>query len=208
MAKQTAAQIDKTQEDVPTQFREAIRISDDGSVAFVTFAIPRKFPVAIRKSDTIEIDVAKIAGASRLLAVWQYGIGRKMRDGALTRMSEKDSEGNVTERQLTESEKHDHAIAHAEMRREWLYGEREQQTRGGVDAETQECRRAIVSYMTSTLGYTAKSVPSTVARALSVTDLSQAAKSEGMAEKAVNALIKRGRAVAALRDEEIEIDLD
>jgi len=131
-----------------------------------------------------------------------------MRDGALTRMSEKDAEGNVTERALTEDEKHQHAISHAEMRREWLYGEREQQTRGGVSAETQECRRAIVSYMVATLGYTAKSVPSTIVKALDNTDLLNSAIAEGVPVKAVKALIVRGLKIAALRDEEIEIDLD
>jgi hypothetical protein len=208
MAKKTAAQVNQEQSLIPLQHREAMRVSEDGKHTFVTFSLPRYLTILIRKTDTVEIDTAKIDGASRLLSVFLYGVGRKMRDGALTRMVEKDSAGNVTERKLSDAEKRSHAMSHAEMRREWLYGEREQQTRGGVDAETQECRAAVVSYMCNTLGYTAKSVPSTIAKALSVADVEQGAKQEGVPAKAVKALIKKGRAIAELRSEDIEIDLD
>lgn len=208
MAKKTAAQIDTEQRDIPTQFREALRVSEDGTQVFVTFSLPCIITESIRKNDAIEIDVRRIAGASRLSSVFRYGLGRKMRDGAPVKESVKDSDGNVIERKFTEKEKREYAIAHAEMRREWLYGEREQQTRGGVDAETQECRGAVVRFCCNKLGMTAKSVPSEIARAQNVADLMIAAKQNGVPPKALQALIKRGRAIAEMRSEEIEIDLD
>ncbi len=208
MAKKTAAQVGAEQRDIPEQFRANMRASEDGKQVFVTIPLPRFLEILIRKDFKIVIDVMRIAGVSRLLAVIMYGFGRKMRDGALTRISEKDKSGKVVERRFSEAEKMEHAISHAEMRREWLYGEREQQTRGGVDIETQECRRAVVAFCCSKLGMTAKSVPSEIVKALSVADVEAAAKQAGVPAKAVQALIKRGKAIAEMRSEEIEIDID
>jgi len=207
MAKKTAAQVDTEQRDIPEQHRGNIKRCDDGKHIIVSFMLPLWITVLIRKSVSIDIDVSRIAGASRLIAIFLYGLGRKMRDGAMTRMVEKDEHGNVTERKLTEAEKMEFAISHAEMRREWIYGDREQQTRGGVDAETQECRAAMVQYLCNKMGMTSKSVPSEIAKAQSVSDVMQGAKQAGVPAKAIKALIKRGRAIAELRSEEIDIDI-
>ena len=208
MAKQNAAQVERQQKDIPTQFREALRLSEDGNTVFVTFSIPRILAILIRKSVGIEIDVARIAGAGRLFSVFMYGLGRKLRDGAPTRESVKNEVGEVVDSPLSDEQKMEYAVSHAEIRRDWLYGDREQQTRMGIDAETQECRRAFVQYLCKTTGLTPKSVPSDIARAANISELEAAAKRAGVPAKAIVALIKRGKAIATLRAEEIEIDLE
>ena len=208
MAKKTAAQIDTEQSTIPEQHRANMRVSEDTQSVVVSFTLPRVIAVLIRKHNVIEIDTTMIAGASRLLSVFLYGLGRKMRDCGSPKESYKDKNGDVVERVFTTAEKLEYAMAHAEMRREWLYGEREQQSRGGISVETQECRYAVVGYLCNTLGYTKSSVPSEIAKALTVEDLQHAAKQNGVPAKAVQALIKRGRAIAEMRSEDIEIDLD
>ena len=208
MAKKSASTIQVEQWEVPEQFREAVRISEDGTQVFVTFSLPRFVKIAVRKNSVVEVDRARIAGSSRLSAVYLYGEGRKFRDGAPVKLIEKDAENNVVETPMSDAQKVEFAISHAEMRREWLYGEREQQTRSGVDTETQECRKAVVQYLIGKKIFTAKTLPSAVAKAASVPDIMSAAKENGVSAKALAALIKRGRAIAAIRDEEINFDLD
>ena len=207
MAKKTAAQIDAEQSIIPVHFREALRVSEDGTQVFVTFALPRFIQEPIRKSNTIEIDLARAGGASRLSSVFRYGLGREMRDGGTPKESYKDENGDVVDRVFTKTEKLEYAMAHAEMRREWFYGEREKQARGGVDIETVECRGAVAKFCINKMGMTTKSVPSEIARATSVSDVKIAAKQAGVPAKALQELIKRGLAIAEMRNEEIEYEL-
>lgn len=207
MAKKSAQEVERTQRDIPEAHRAAMRLTDDGGSVIVTFTLPRVIPIAIRKNHTVEIDVSRIAGAARLLSVWLYGLGREMRDGAPTRESVKNAEGEVVDVALSDSQKVEFAISHAEMRRDWLYGDREKQTRGGVSIEIQEMRRAFVSYLCATMGMTAKSVPSDIARATTLAGFVAAGKRAGIPHKASLALTKRAAAIAALRSEEIEIDI-
>lgn len=208
MAKKSAAQVEQAQRDIPEAHRAAMRLTDDGANVIVTFTLPRVIAIAIRKNHSIEIDVSRIAGAARLFSVFMYGLGREMRDGATTRESVKNEAGEVVDRPLSDTQKVDFAISHAEMRRDWLYGDREKQTRGGVDVFVQETRRVFVSYLVKTMGMTAKTVPSDIARATTTLAIYQAAMRAGVSKKASEALAKRANAIARLRADEIEIDIE
>ncbi len=172
--------------------------------------LPRYEEILIRKQTTIKIDRAKIQ-PDRFETTYCYGEGRKCRDGAET----KDAKGKALSAKVAAQAKQllDNAVAHCNSRIEWLYGQREgKASSSSVNTEVRETRKLLVQYACKNITkdgklYTGKSLPSALVSAKTVDAAKAEAKRIGVPSKKITALCKRGTKIAALMDDDTDMNI-
>lgn len=212
MAKQTAKQIKKLQEKIPEAYRPMMRLSEDGTQIFVTLCLDRHGETVLRKTDTRKFDRLEFT-PEQFKFSYYYGEGRRTRDGANT----KDSKGKTLSAKVKKQAAQllEHAIAHCDYRLSVMRGDTIQRTqRSGVSSVTREVLRLFKQFAVKNLDddagkrYTAKSLPSSLLECKTLDEAKAEAKRLGMPDKKIEAQVKRGTAVAALQDDDSEMDLD
>lgn len=206
MAKQNSSATRRIQSPIPEAHRPQVKASDDGEWIFATIKLARYCTHMIRKDTPKIVDRAKIR-PDRFAEAYEYGEGRKLRDGAET----KDEKGNTLSAKVKKQATQllVNALAHADSRIEWLYGLRDgKQKSVTVSTETNECRKRLIKFCIKNLGMTAKSVPSNLVRARSVSEAQTAAKAAGVPEKKVAAITKTAVKLAALIDDDKDMSIE
>lgn len=205
MAKQNSSETSRAQSPIPEAHRPQVKLSDDGEWIFTTIKLARYCTHMIRKDTPKIVDRAKIR-PDRFAEAYEYGEGRKLRDGAET----KDEKGNTLSAKIKKQAAQllVNALAHADSRIEWLYGLREgKQKSVTVSTETNECRKRLIKFCIKNLGMTAKSVPSNLVRARSVIDAMGAAKAAGIPQKKINAITVTAKKLAAIIDDDTDMTI-
>ena len=206
MAKQNSSATNRVQSPIPQAHRPQVKLSDDGQWVFVTMRLARYATHLIRKTEERKIDRAKIR-PDRYEEGYEYGEGRKMRDGAET----KDEKGNTLSAAIKKQATQllVNALAHADSRIEWFYGLRDgKQKSVAVSTETNECRKRLIKFCNKNLGMTAKTIPSNLVKARSVADAQAAAKAAGVPKKKIDAITKTAKKLAALIDDDKDMSIE
>ena len=209
MAKLTAQEIKKNQAAIPEQHRDRMRLSDDGKTLFVTLAVPRYVSVMVRKSATLELDRATVM-PEQFVVSYNYGEGRRCRDGAET----KDSDGNTLDAKTKAgaSALMDRALTHCAVRFEIMQGKRAARaTRSGVNTVVREVLKLFKQFAVKNLAddtdtrYTAKTLPSSLLNCKTLEAAQVEAKRIGIPPKKIVALVKRGTGIASLIDDDSDM---
>ena len=206
MAKQNSNAVRHIQSPIPEGNRAQVKLSDDGEWIFTTIKLARYATHMIRKDTPKKVDRAKIR-PDRFAEAYEYGEGRKLRDGAET----KDEKGNTLSAKIKKQATQllVNALAHADSRIEWLYGLREgKQKSVSVSTETNECRKRLIKFCNKNLGLTAKTMPSNLVRARSVSDAQNAALAAGVPKAKIDAITKTAKKLAALIDDDNDMSID
>ncbi len=211
MPKQHAHQINTIQKSIPENHRDRVRLSDDGETLFVTLSMPRYAEILIRKTETIKIDRTQIT-PEQFNVTYDYGEGRRCRDGAET----KDSEGKTLDAKQPVGAKAlmANALAHCQTRIEIMFGQRAARvSSGGVPTLVREIRKLFVQFAVKNLNaddgkrYTPKTLPSALLTAKNVETAEAEATRIGIPPKKIVALVKRGTTIAGLIDDDTDMTI-
>lgn len=209
---------------VPESFRSFIRVSEDEQTVFLTHSMPRYYHCVVREKIqnrdahvSVDLDLAKVFGPTRLRAIFERGLKKHLIDGARGEYQKKDADGIVQKIKLTFEEAWADAIATMENNVMWLYGLREKQdyTPNSVDPKTASCVDQLVAWAITNCTtdtnkrYTKTSLPKFVSKAKNIEEFRAAAEQLGATEKRIVMWENRADAVcaitAAVEDEDIDV---
>ena len=218
MAKANSSKIKRLQSAVPEANRTQVSVSEDGEWVFFSTRYRRYETHMIRKTHPIKVDRTKVR-PDRHEEAYVYGEGRKLRDGAVTETMRGVKKGGKP-RKLKAKNKEDaaellvNAIAHAEGRQEWLYGQRDGKRKSvTVDTATDMLRIRLIKFATLNLvdsngkPFKASTLPSDLCRAATVADAVKAAKAIGVPKKNLVAMEKKARKTAADLDDDTDMSI-
>lgn len=212
MAKLTAKEIKKNQAIIPEAHRDRMRLSDDGTQLFVTLCLDRFVEIILRKTHTEKADRATFT-PEQFNVSYDYGEGRRCRDGA----DVKDEKGNKLDAKTKTGAAAllARAVAHCAARIETMQGKRAMRaTKSGVSSITREVCKLFKQYAVKNLEaadgkrYTWKTLPSTLLDAKTLDEATAEAKRIGIPDKKIEAHVKRGTKLAALMDDQTDMDID
>jgi hypothetical protein len=212
VAKLTAKQIKSAQERIPEKYRPMMKVSDCGTKIFVTLCLDRFVEVLLRKTHAVKVDRLDFI-PEQFKENHEYGFGRRCRDGANT----KDSKGktlNAKDKKQAE-ELLQHAIAHCDTRLDVMRGKAiQRKAASGVSSTVRCVLRLFKQFACKNLDddagkrYTAKTLPSSLLNAKTLEEAVAEAERIGMPANKIKAQVKRGTAIAALEDDDSEMDID
>lgn len=212
MAKLTAKQIKANQALIPEQYRDRMRMSDDGTQIFVTLCLTRFVDILLRKAHSVKVDRAAFT-PEQFGVSYVYGEGRRCRDGANT----KDSKGVTLSAKIKKQATAllEFAIAHCDYRLSVMRGDAVQRTqKSGVSSTVRCILKLFKQYAVKNLDddtgkrYTAKTLPGSLLNAKTLDEAKAEAKRIGMADKKIEAQVTRGTAIAALEDDDSDMDIE
>jgi len=195
-----ANSVEASQTAIPEKFRSTMKLSEDGNTVFHTVATPRYIRHQIQKNRSaenglpetwIEVDTAKLAGPGIGQECFTYGLYRLLYDGFQVSKVEDDSpEGIVAA-----------ALEYAEIRRDWLYGERIKQTKASsVPKVVRKATEILVETICSAIRdengkrYTRKTLPDFVKASKTLDEVRSAAEQFGIGKKSTAKILAAAEA--------------
>ena len=174
----------------------------------IKFSVKRYWVVSLLKGlKTIEVDVALFAGLVAFSKLFEYGLGRFLRDGAKASEELKDNDGDKYTRKFTKAERLADAEANATKKLDSLYGHRAMGSRQtSVSVAVNEMRIAAMTHCLNNLQdangdrYKRNTVPSTVAKGDTVASIASALVGIGATKEAASKLSEVAETIAKLKE--------
>ena len=196
---------------IPEEYAPNMRLfSDELGTEYIEikFAVRRFWQVQLLKGvKMIGVDVAMFAGLIAFSKLFDYGLGRFLRDGAKASEEIKKEDGTKYTRKFSLEEKIADAEANAAKKLASLYGTRAMGSRqSGVSILVKEMQLGAMQFCIDNMqdvdgkAYKRNTVPSAIAKGDSVESIALALKSIGVPDEYTKVITESAETIADLRE--------